>query len=210
MTEQIGLTETEREALRSRLASWFGDERQAFLASHLAPAVERIVADRLVEQRDELTQQHPFRRAAELAERLAALFAVEESRGRASSGPLYSQAVVDELRVDREVAEREQSQALADVMMWQERYAELAERMTALVNEAEKVGHRGTCPVQPCDCWWSHGLYDAVNAATGALGAMECNAMGIKHEPHIWDFGSDEEFSCPGDPDGLEPPKAER
>lgn len=34
---------------------------------------------------------------------------------------------------------------------------------------------------------------------------MECNAMGIKHEPHVWDFGSGEEFTCPGDADGFDP-----
>lgn len=41
--------------------------------------------------------------------------------------------------------------------------------LTALVAEVEKVGHRGTCRIQPCDCWWKHGLYDAVNAATDYL-----------------------------------------
>lgn len=56
----------EREALRSRLASWFGDDRQAFLVSHLAPVVERIVADRLAEAEFHVEQ---LRDACDSAER---------------------------------------------------------------------------------------------------------------------------------------------
>lgn len=34
---------------------------------------------------------------------------------------------------------------------------------------------------------------------------VECNAMGIRHAAHTWDFGSGEEFTCPGDAEGRVP-----
>lgn len=40
-----GLTDSDRADLHARLTSWFGDDRQAFLVSHLAPVVDRIKAD---------------------------------------------------------------------------------------------------------------------------------------------------------------------
>lgn len=40
-----GLTDADRADLAARLTSWFGDDRQAFLVSHLAPVVDRIKAD---------------------------------------------------------------------------------------------------------------------------------------------------------------------
>ena len=54
-----------RAALHSRLASWFGDDRQAFLVSHLAPVVERIVADRLAEAEFHIEQLAEARDRAE-------------------------------------------------------------------------------------------------------------------------------------------------
>lgn len=52
---------------------------------------------------------------------------------------------------------------------YEQAYRDLRAGVEALAEEAEKVGHRGTCPIQPCDCWWSHGLYDAVNVVTALL-----------------------------------------
>lgn len=52
---------------------------------------------------------------------------------------------------------------------YEQAYRDLRPAVEALAQEAEKVGHRGTCPIQPCDCWWSHGLYDAVNVVTALL-----------------------------------------
>lgn len=40
-----GLTDADRADIHARLASWFCDDRQAFLVSHLAPVVDRIKAD---------------------------------------------------------------------------------------------------------------------------------------------------------------------
>lgn len=45
MTTPPGLTDADRADLHARLVSWFGDDRQAFLVSHLAPLVDRIKAD---------------------------------------------------------------------------------------------------------------------------------------------------------------------
>ena len=45
MTDNSGLTEADRADIHSRLATWFGDPRQAFLTSHLAPVVDRIKGD---------------------------------------------------------------------------------------------------------------------------------------------------------------------
>lgn len=53
-----GLTEADREHLRVRLASWFGDGRQAFLVSHLAPAVERIKADACAQATGDMSALH--------------------------------------------------------------------------------------------------------------------------------------------------------
>lgn len=66
------LTEDERQVLRGRLAEWFGDDRQSFLVSHLAPVVEHIAADRALE----------MSRKAEQAERRAedAEAAIEAAR----------------------------------------------------------------------------------------------------------------------------------
>lgn len=41
----LGLTDEDRADLHARLVSWFGDDRQAFLVSHLAPVVDRIKAE---------------------------------------------------------------------------------------------------------------------------------------------------------------------
>lgn len=40
-----GLTDRDRADLHARLESWFGDDRQAFLVSHLAPVVDRIKSE---------------------------------------------------------------------------------------------------------------------------------------------------------------------
>jgi hypothetical protein len=40
-----GLTDADRADLHARLVSWFGDDRQAFLVSHLAPVIDRIKAE---------------------------------------------------------------------------------------------------------------------------------------------------------------------
>lgn len=40
-----GLTDKDRADLHARLESWFGDDRQAFLVSHLAPVVDRIKSE---------------------------------------------------------------------------------------------------------------------------------------------------------------------
>lgn len=40
-----GLTDKDRADLHARLVSWFGDDRQAFLVSHLAPVVDRIKSE---------------------------------------------------------------------------------------------------------------------------------------------------------------------
>lgn len=45
MTDNNGLTEADRADIHSRLVAWFGDARQAFLTSHLAPVVDRIKVD---------------------------------------------------------------------------------------------------------------------------------------------------------------------
>lgn len=45
MTENFGLTDADRADIHARLVSWFGDERQSFLVSHLAPVIDRIKAD---------------------------------------------------------------------------------------------------------------------------------------------------------------------
>lgn len=45
MTTPPGLTDADRADLHERLVSWFGDDRQAFLVSHLAPVFDRIKAD---------------------------------------------------------------------------------------------------------------------------------------------------------------------
>lgn len=45
MTIDFGLTELDRADLHARLVSWFGDEGQAFLVSHLAPVVDRIKSE---------------------------------------------------------------------------------------------------------------------------------------------------------------------
>lgn len=45
MTTPPGLTDADRADLHERLASWFGDDRQAFLVSHLAPVIDRIKVD---------------------------------------------------------------------------------------------------------------------------------------------------------------------
>jgi hypothetical protein len=59
------LTEDERQVLRGRLAEWFGDDRQSFLVSHLAPVVEHIAADRALEMSRQVEQEQ---RRAEDAE----------------------------------------------------------------------------------------------------------------------------------------------
>lgn len=45
VTAEYGLTDADRADLHTRLVSWFGDDRQAFLVSHLAPVVDRIKAE---------------------------------------------------------------------------------------------------------------------------------------------------------------------
>lgn len=61
MSGDYGLTGADKEALHARLVSWFGDDRQAFLVSHLAPVVDRIKTEALLD----------MSRKAELAERRA-------------------------------------------------------------------------------------------------------------------------------------------
>ena len=45
MTTSFGLTDEDRGDLHARLVSWFGDDRQSFLVSHLAPLVDRIKSE---------------------------------------------------------------------------------------------------------------------------------------------------------------------
>lgn len=45
MTTDHGLTDADRADIHARLTSWFGDDRQSLLVSHLAPVIDRIKAD---------------------------------------------------------------------------------------------------------------------------------------------------------------------
>ena len=62
------LTAFERGLLADRFVSWFGDERQAFLVSQIAPVVERIIATRVAELQSKALEMS---RKAEQAERRA-------------------------------------------------------------------------------------------------------------------------------------------
>lgn len=48
-TARLRLTTEERSLLAKPLVSWFGDERQSFLVTQIAPTVERILAARVAE-----------------------------------------------------------------------------------------------------------------------------------------------------------------
>ncbi len=83
MSADYGLTEAHKDALRAQLASWSGDDRQAFLVSHLA-------LSRVLERCEELktsVAEHQWNalemaRKADMAERRAeeAEFHVEQLR----------------------------------------------------------------------------------------------------------------------------------
>lgn len=79
MSEQPRLTAAERGLLADRFVSWFGDERQAFLVSHVAPTVDRIIATRIRESQWNALE---MARKADIAERRAeeAEFHVEQLR----------------------------------------------------------------------------------------------------------------------------------
>jgi hypothetical protein len=72
MSSDYGLTEADKEALHARLVSWFGDGRQAFLVSHLAPVVDRIKAEACAQAAAECQWNAlEMARKADLAERRA-------------------------------------------------------------------------------------------------------------------------------------------
>lgn len=98
----IGLTDAERADIHARLTEWFGDGRQAFLASHLAPVIGRIKADAYiaglaagVEVRAEEFQQTALEmaRKADLAERRAEDTEAELEQLRAAADKVGHQAV---------------------------------------------------------------------------------------------------------------------
>lgn len=83
MTIDFGLTELDRADLHARLVSWFGDERQAFLVSHLAPVVDRIKSEACAQAAAEAQWNAlEMSRRADIAERRAeeAEFHVEQLR----------------------------------------------------------------------------------------------------------------------------------
>lgn len=76
------LSADEREMLRGRLVEWFGDDRQAFLVSHLASMVEHITVARTLE----------MSRKAEQAERRAEDAEAELERLKAAADLVGHQA----------------------------------------------------------------------------------------------------------------------
>lgn len=74
---RLRLTAAERNLLAERLVSWFGDERQAFLVSQIAPAVERIIAARVTEFQHNAVE---MARKADIAEAERDATAIEAER----------------------------------------------------------------------------------------------------------------------------------
>lgn len=79
------LTAAERADIHARLASWFGKDQQAFLVSHLAPTIERIVGTRVAEFQHNAVE---MARKADIAETerdsaLAAAASVQDRIARA-------------------------------------------------------------------------------------------------------------------------------
>lgn len=132
MTNPPGLSDADRSDIHARLASWFGDEHQAFLVSHLAPVIDRIKADGYiaglaegVEVRVREFQQKALEmaRKADQAERRAEDAEAEVERLQARGDRHYAAFVGAEARLER------------------------------LKAAADTVGHQAACMVDPCDCW---------------------------------------------------------
>lgn len=81
MSGDYNLTEDDRADIHSRLASWFGDDRQAFLVSHLAPVIDRIKSDACAQAVAEALEMS---RKAEQSERRAEDTEAEIERLRAA------------------------------------------------------------------------------------------------------------------------------
>ena len=64
----MALTNAERADIHARLASWFGEDQQAFLVSHLAPVVDRIKSEACAQA---VAESIEMSRKAEQAERRA-------------------------------------------------------------------------------------------------------------------------------------------
>lgn len=121
-----GLTDKDRADLHARLESWFGDDRQAFLVSHLAPVVDRIKAEAC---------------AQAVADYRAAFFRALERCEELKTSVAERQRNALEMARKAEQAERRAEGAEADL-----------ERLKAA---ADLVGHQAACLVDPCDCWMS-------------------------------------------------------
>lgn len=90
MTNPPDLSDVDRADIHARLASWFGDDRQAFLVSHLAPVLDRIKSEAVAEfQRNALEMA----RKAERAERRAEDAEAELERLKAAADKVGHQAV---------------------------------------------------------------------------------------------------------------------
>lgn len=87
MATDFGLTDEDRADLHARLVSWFGDDRQAFLVSHLAPVVDRIKSEAYAAGALEMA------RKAEQAERRAEDTEVAFERLRSAADKVGHQAV---------------------------------------------------------------------------------------------------------------------
>ena len=64
----MALTNAERADIHARLASWFGEDQQAFLVSHLAPVVDRIKSEACAQA---VAESIEMSRKADQAERRA-------------------------------------------------------------------------------------------------------------------------------------------
>lgn len=90
MTKNHGLTDADRAAIHARLAVWFGDDRQTFLVSHLAPVVDRIKAEAVSEFQWRALE---LARKADAAERRAEDAEAEIERFRDAVDKVGHQAV---------------------------------------------------------------------------------------------------------------------
>ncbi len=95
------LTAAERGLLADRFVSWFGDERQAFLVSQIAPVVERIIATRVAELQSKALEMS---RKAEQSERRAEGAEAEVERLQARGDRHYAAFVGAEARLARLIA----------------------------------------------------------------------------------------------------------
>lgn len=120
------LTEDERQVLRGRLVEWFGDDRQSFLVSHLAPVVEHITAARALEMSRRVEQAERRAEGAEAeVERLRDLLretlqqqpfrVAEANRLRAEEAEYH----VEQLRDARDSAERRIERAERLIDSWE-------------------------------------------------------------------------------------------